>query len=97
MGGGPIRQPVQPVRSTQGLQPNQTNQTNQANPTDPADPTDAWNGTGSRIFLRRLAHDEPSGSTQAAAKPDRGCSLAASDVRTEVMVRRNGGVTSTTA
>ena len=32
-----------------------------------------WDGP--RIFLRRLAHDEPSASTQAAAKPVRGCSL----------------------
>ena len=41
----------------------------------------AGNGSGPRIFLRRLAHDEPSGSTQAAAKPVRGCSLAASEFR----------------
>src|ERR1700690_3445583 len=44
--------------------------------------------------LWRLADDEPSGSTQVAAKPDRGCSLADSDERAEVKFRRNGDVTS---
>jgi CheY-like chemotaxis protein len=50
-----------------------------------------------RIFLRRLAHDEPSGSTQAAAKCNCGCSLAASDERAKVKSQRNSDVTSATA
>ena len=69
---------------------------NSALATASADPTDAGNGSGPRIFLRRLAHDEPSGSTQAAAKPDRGSSLAASDERAKVKSQLSGDVTSTT-
>jgi hypothetical protein len=65
-------------------------------PTDSADPTDDGNGSGPRIFLRRLAHHEPSGSTQAAAKPARGCSLAASNVQAKVRIRRNRDVKSQT-
>jgi hypothetical protein len=45
---------------------------------------------GPRIFLRRLAGDEPSGSTQAAAKPICQCSMAAPDARAEVKFRRYG-------
>jgi hypothetical protein len=96
MGGGPIRRPVQPMRSTHGFRPIQPIQPIQ--PLQPIQPIQTMHvtGPGQGFSFGDLHTMNIPGAPRTAAKPVRGCSLAAADVRAKVKVRRNGDARSTT-